>query len=236
MNLTEFISLSRKPQLVVLVDPDKFNPLLIEKADKSAVSFFLVGGSKLKKNNLSKTISEIKKRSKKPVFIFPGDETQISKNADGLLLLSLISGRNAEYLIGKHVKSASFIKKNKIQTLSTGYILIDGQKKSTTQKITKTKALKPNQIKTIVNTALAGEQLGLQAIYLEAGSGAKTEVNSKIIKAVKSNINLPLFVGGGINSYQKAKKALESGANFVVIGNSLEKNLHLLFEIEKAFV
>ena len=235
MNLIKLIKISKKPQLVVLVDPDKFNPLLIEKADKSAVSFFLVGGSKLKKNNLSKTILEIKKRSKKPVYIFPGDETQIAKQADGLLLLSLISGRNAEYLIGKHVKTASLIKKNKIKTLATGYILIDGQRKSSTQKITKTKGLNPKNIKAIVDTALAGEQLGLQAIYLEAGSGAKTEVNSKIIKAVKANINVPLFVGGGINSYLKSKKAIEAGANFIVIGNSLEKNINLLFEIEKAF-
>lgn len=235
MKLNSLIKISKKPQLVVLVDPDKFNPLLIDICEKTKVSFFLVGGSKLKKNNLAKTIIEIKKRSKKPVYIFPGDETQIAKQADGLLLLSLISGRNAEYLIGKHVKSASLIKKNKLQTLGTGYILIDGQRKSSTQKITKTKGIDPKKINEIVNTALAGEQLGLQAIYLEAGSGAKTEVNSKIIKAVRANINVPLFVGGGIDSYLKSKKAIEAGANFVVIGNSLEKNINLMFEIEKAF-
>ncbi len=236
MKLTDLINISGKPQLVILVDPDKFNPHLIEKADKSCVSFFLVGGSKLKKNNLSETILKIKKISSKPVIIFPGDETQISKHADGLLMLSLISGRNAEYLIGKHVTSAPIIKKNKLKTLAVGYILIDGAKKSSTQKITKTKGLNPKNINAIVNTALAGEQLGLQCIYLEAGSGAKTEVNSKIIKAVRSHIDVPLFVGGGINSYLKSKKAIEAGANFIVIGNSLEKNINLLSDIEKAFL
>jgi phosphoglycerol geranylgeranyltransferase len=236
MRLKELITKNKKAQLAVLIDPDKFNPSLIDLAEKSAVSFFLVGGSKLKKDNLAQTITEIKKRSKKPVIIFPGDETQISKNADGLLLLSLISGRNPEYLIGKHVKAAKKIIASKLETLSTGYILIDGQKTSTTQKITKTKALESKNLDAIVDTALAAQLLGFGAVYLEAGSGAKEAVNAKLIKKVRAAMSLPLFVGGGINNYSKAKNAVKAGANVVVIGNSLEKNINLLSEIEKAFL
>lgn len=219
----------------MLIDPDKFNPTLIDLADKSKVAFFLVGGSELKKNNLSKVVSQIKKRSKKPVIIFPGNEKQICKNADGLLLLSLISGRNPEFLIGKHVKAVAAIKKSKLKTLPVGYILIDGDKTSTTQRVTNTKTISSSNTKLALETAMAGELLGLKAIYLEAGSGAKKPVNTKIISTIKNNVQVPLFVGGGIDSELKAKLAIKAGANFVVVGNALEKNLYLLSEIEKAF-
>lgn len=236
MNLNKLINnKSKKAKLVVLIDPDKYNPELIKLAEKSKVAFFLVGGSELKKNNLSIVVKSIKRISEKPVIIFPGNETQLSSNADGMLLLSLISGRNPDYLIGKHVKAALSIRNKKIETLPTGYILINGKNISSTQKVTNTTSLSPSNMKEIVSTAVAGELLGLKAIYLEAGSGAKQEVNSKVIKAVKATVKLPLFVGGGIDSYLKSKKAIEAGANFVVIGNALEKNLHLLSEIEKAF-
>jgi phosphoglycerol geranylgeranyltransferase len=231
--LDKIIHKSGAAQLVVLVDPDKFNPELIKLADKTKVSFFLVGGSELKKNNIQNIVAQIKKYSNKPVIIFPGNEKQICKNADGLLMLSLISGRNPEFLIGKHVKAAPLIKKHKLRTWPVGYILVNGERTSTTQKVTKTKALKASDKRTVVNTALAGEMLGLKAIYLEAGSGAKKAVNSSLVKAVKKEIHVPLFVGGGI--LVKAKQAIEAGADFVVVGNALEKNLYLLTEIEKAF-
>jgi phosphoglycerol geranylgeranyltransferase len=235
MKLDKLITASSKAKLVVLIDPDKYNSELVQLANQSSVSFFLVGGSTLKKNNLDAVIASIKKLTKKPVIIFPGNEDQLSRKADGMLLLSLISGRNAEYLIGKHVKAAKEIKKNKIATLATGYILVNGGAISTTQKVTKTKALNPTDLKTIINTAVAGELLGLKAIYLEAGSGAKQQINSKVITAVKKAIHIPLFVGGGIDSKEKAQKAIKSGANYVVVGNALEKNLYLLSEIEQAF-
>lgn len=235
MKLDKLICKQRKTALVILVDPDKFNPELIRMASKGKVKFFLVGGSSLYKNNFQKVISQIKKITAKPVIIFPGDESQISKNADGLLLLSLISGRNPEYLIGKHVKAAPIIRKNNLPTLSTGYILIEGKKISTTQKVSSTKAIPPTEIKAITHTALAGELLGMKCIYLEAGSGAVETVNSKIITAVKKNISVPLFVGGGIDSVEKAKRIIKSSPDFLVIGNALEKNLYLLPEIEKLF-
>ncbi len=235
MSLGKIITSNKKAQLVVLVDPDKFNTKLIDLAAKSKVAFFLVGGSELKKNNISSVVAQIKKRSKKPVLIFPGNEKQICKNADGLLLLSLISGRNPEFLIGKHVKAVDAIRKNKLKTLPVGYILVDGDRTSTTQKVTGTKALSSSKTKLISDTAIAGELLGLKAIYLEAGSGAKTQVKSNIISSVKRSIKIPLFVGGGIDSAAKARSAIKAGANFVVVGNALEKNLYLLSEIEKAF-
>lgn len=235
MKLDKLIHTSAKAKLVILIDPDKYNPALIKLADKSKVAFFLVGGSILQKKNINSVIRSIKKLSTKPVILFPGDENQLSQYADGLLLLSLISGRNSEYLIGKHVKAALQIKKANIKTLPTGYILISGNKISQTQKISKTKAINATSIRQIIQTAIAGELLGLKAIYLEAGSGAKNEINTKTISAVKKQISIPLFVGGGIDSFIKAKKAIDSGANYVVIGNALEKNLYLLSEIEKAF-
>lgn len=235
MKLDELISKQRQTALVILVDPDKFNPELIKLAEKGKTKFFLVGGSKLKKNNTGKIISQIKKISNKPVILFPGDETQISNNADGLLMLSLISGRNPEYLIGKHVKAAAKIKKNKLSSWPTGYILIEGKNISATQKVTSTKGISPSKTKTILNTALAGELLGMKSIYLEAGSGAVKTIQGRLIKLMKQNLTIPLFVGGGIDSVVKAGKIMEAKPDYMVIGNALEKNIYLLTEIEKLF-
>lgn len=220
-------------KLIILIDPDKYNPELIKMADKNKVAYIFVGGSILKKNTFEKTIKSIKDITKIPVVIFPGDETQISKHADGILMLSLLSGRNAEYLIGKHVKAASKIKAANIKVIPTGYILIDGANKSTTQKITKTKPLTDK--KEIIETAIAGELLGKKLIYLEAGSGAKKTLNASIIKDVKKNISIPLIVGGGIDSVLKVKNILISNPDYLVIGNALEKSPDLLIDIHKLF-
>lgn len=220
-------------RLIILIDPDKYNPELIKMADKHKVAYIFVGGSILKKNTFEKTIKSIKKITEIPVIIFPGDETQISNHADGILMLSLLSGRNAEYLIGKHVKVASKIKASNLKVIPTGYILIDGANKSTTQKITKTKPL--SNKKEIIETAIAGELLGKKLIYLEAGSGAKKTLNVSIIKEVKKNISIPLIVGGGVNSVLKVKDILLSNPDYLVIGNALEKSPDLLIEIHKLF-
>jgi phosphoglycerol geranylgeranyltransferase len=220
-------------QLIILIDPDKYNTELVKIANECKVSYIFVGGSSLQKTNFEKTIKSIKSITKIPVIIFPGDETQISKLADGILILSLLSGRNAEYLVGKHVKAASKIKASKLTPIPTGYILVNGNKISTTQKVTKTKPLINK--KEIIETAIAGELLGKQLIYLEAGSGAKKELSSSIIKDVKKHISISLIVGGGINSVAKAKNILSCKPDYIVIGNALEKNPKLLIDINKLF-
>lgn len=185
----------KQPQLAILIDPDKFNLQLIELANHCNVHYFFVGGSKLESGSVEKTISIIKKHSKIPVIIFPGDEKQVSAKANAVLFLSLLSGRNPDYLIGKQVLAAPFIKRKKIECISTAYILVGGDKESTTQKVTNTQPL--NSTQTIINTAIAAELLGFKTVYLEAGSGAKRNVNAALVKKVKKNINIPLLVGGG---------------------------------------
>lgn len=238
MNFNELIkklNASKKPFLAVLIDPDKFNPDLIYLANKSKVACFLIGGSELKNTDVTKTILLIKKISKIPVVLFPGNETQLSKSADGLLLLSLLSGRNPDYLIGKHIKAAPIIKKMKLAYLPTAYLLIDGGATSTTQKVTGTLPLNSQEKELIKNTALAAEQLGFKALYLEAGSGAKNSVAASLIKSIKKEIAIPVFVGGGLDSVKKVKQVINAGANMIVIGNALEKNVFLLTEISKCF-
>ncbi len=222
---------SKKPLLAVLIDPDKFNPQLITLANKTKVSCFLVGGSRLEKGDINKTVKAIKKVSTVPVIIFPGDETQLSKHADGLLLLSLLSGRNPDYLIGKHITAAPIIKKMQLPHLPTAYILINGGTVSQTQKVTNTQPLNPKNQTLIINTCLAAEQLGFKAIYLEAGSGANYSISPQLIKKIKKQILIPIIVGGGITSAKKTKQLLNSGANMLVVGNILEKNVYLLTEI-----
>lgn len=225
---------TKHTQLIILIDPDKYNPELVNIANRCNVKYIFVGGSGLKKKTFEKTIKSIKSKTKIPVIIFPGDETQISKLADGLLMLSLLSGRNAEYLIGKHVTAASKIKASKLKVIPTGYILIDGGKKSTTQKITKTKSLTSK--KEIIDTAIAGELIGKQIIYLEAGSGAKKILNTDLIKSVKKQISIPLIVGGGINNTNKAKAIIKSNPDYLVVGNALENDPGLLIELNKLFL
>ena len=223
----------KQAQLAVLIDPDKFNGQLIELANQCHVHYFFVGGSQLSSGNIEKTIAAIKKHSKIPVILFPGDEKQVSAKADAILFLSLLSGRNPDYLIGKQVLAAPFIKKKKIECISTAYILVEGNKKSTTQKVTHTQPL--SNSKKIVHTAIAAELLGFKTVYLEAGSGAKKHIDTVLIKKVKQNIDIPLIVGGGIDTVEKAKQAIVSGADILVVGNALEKNIYLLKELSLLF-
>jgi phosphoglycerol geranylgeranyltransferase len=233
--LTIRLAEGSKPLLAVLVDPDKYNPELIRLANSSKIDCFLVGGSKLENGDTGHTIRSIQSISRVPVVIFPGDESQLSPHADGLLLLSLLSGRNPEYLIEKHIRAAPLIRKMKLPHLSTAYLLIRGGKTSSTQRITGTMPLNPADVNHIVNTAIAAEQLGFGAIYLEAGSGARNQVNSSLIKKIKKAVSIPLIVGGGINSRERALAAIRAGANMIVVGNALEKDVYLLAEISSLF-
>ncbi len=225
----------KKPGLAILIDPDKYNPELVRMAKKNGVTCFLVGGSKLKVDNITSVVTSIKKISSLPVILFPGDEGQLTSRADGLLLLSLLSGRNPEYLIEKHIRAAPLIKKMKLPYLSTAYLLIDGGRRSATQDVTGTVPMDPKKSDYIVNTALAAEQLGFGAIYLEAGSGAKQQVHSALIRQIKKTTSLPLIVGGGIDTREKAQKAVAAGANLIVVGNALENNVYLLAKIGTLF-
>ena len=226
-----------KKQIAVLIDPDKTDAKklvkTIQQAELAKVDFYLVGGSLLLKNNLDEIIAIIKKNSKKKVYLFPGNPSQISAKADGILLLSLISGRNAELLIGNHVLAAPILKQSKLTIISTGYMLIESGTQTTVSYISNTTPIPANKPAIAASTALAGEQLGLKTIYLEAGSGAQNSVSKEIIKAVKKQINIPLIVGGGIRSIEQIETAFLAGADVVVIGTAIENDIKFLEEIKR---
>ena len=223
-----------KKLFAVLVDPDKFFPEVIREADKSKVDFIFIGGSKVKNGNFHRCVNAIRKLTKIPLVIFPGGKDQISDAADAILLLSLISGRNPDYLIGEHIRAAQQLKKSKLEIIPTGYILIGGGKKISTQAVTRTSPINGSDKNLAVSTAIAGELLGMKMIYLEAGSGAKQTLNSDIVKEVKKNISAPIIVGGGIDSQQKAIVLCKSGADMIVVGNAIEKDITLVNKISKA--
>lgn len=226
------------PKLAILVDPDKqdVDQLLglITLAKNSKADFFFIGGSLLIENSFEKTLHILKAETDIPVVIFPGNNYQLSNKADALLFLSLISGRNAEYLIGQHVVAAPILKEAHIEVIPTGYILVDGGKISATSYITQTVPVPFDKPEIAVATAIAGEMLGLKLIYLEAGSGAEQSVSTEMIEQVKKNISVPLIVGGGIRTAEQAEEICNAGADIIVVGNILEKNPEVLMEISLA--
>ncbi len=214
-----------KKMLAVLIDPDKCTNEHLQKLlpllKMHTPNFIFVGGSQLK-ISFSNLIETFKKELNIPVVLFPGDVTQFSPNADALLFISLISGRNAEYLISQHVNAAIPIKKSGLEVIPTGYILIDGAKKSAVEYISNTQPIPRDKNDIALATALAGELLGMKAIYLEAGSGATMPVPLEMIQHVKAQISVPLIVGGGIKNITQLQAAYRAGADLVVIGNVLE--------------
>jgi len=214
--------------LAVLIDPDKMSidkvPNFMNKVNASIANYIFVGGSTVEKGVTHTLVSEIKCFTNLPLIIFPGDVTQITDSADAILFLSLISGRNPEYLIVKHVKAVSKLRKTKLEVIPTGYILIENGRETSVQKATNTKPMSRNNIQDIIDTAKAGELLGMKLIYLEAGSGAMHPITAEIISAVKKEINIPLIVGGGIRTKEQLDITHNSGANLVVIGTAFEKN------------
>ncbi|MBS1487850.1 MAG: geranylgeranylglyceryl/heptaprenylglyceryl phosphate synthase [Bacteroidetes bacterium] len=225
-----------KKSIAVLVDPDKINELskldsLLRLAAENCVDYFFVGGSLVSTTNLSAIIKYIKRHVTLPVVLFPGSALQIDPSADAILFLSLISGRNPDLLIGQHVIAAPIIKSNNLEVLPTGYMLINSGKTTSVAYISNTTPIPEDKYSLAACTAMAGEMLGLQLIYLDAGSGAEREVSSKMINSVRKSVSVPLIVGGGINSAEKATRALQAGADLIVIGNALEKEPDLLIEI-----
>jgi len=225
-----------KKSIAVLIDPDKVadtNQLqaLINLANENCIDFFFVGGSLVTTTNLSEVVQQVKNSVTIPVVLFPGNSIQIDPNADALLFLSLISGRNPELLIGQHVVAAPIIRNTRIEVIPTGYMLINSGRITSVAYISNTTPIPDDKYSLAACTAMAGEMLGLRAIYMDAGSGAEMPVSAKMINAVRKSVKVPLIIGGGLNSAHKAIAALEAGADTIVIGNALEKNPDLLSEV-----
>ena len=233
------ITKSGRKGIAWLIDPDDFQYVQnfeaqVQEASKLKIDFFFLGGSIIQQNTISEIIKLIKKVSPDiPVVLFPGNALQYSPLADGILFISLISGRNPDLLIGQHVNLAPILEKSKMEVLPTGYMLIDGGQTTSVHYMSQTIPLPNHHPELSVATALAGKYLGLQYFYLDAGSGAPNPVSGKIIKAVKKKIKAPLIVGGGLNSLEKVKSAFQAGADLVVIGNGAEKNCNLLNQVSE---
>ncbi|PVW17390.1 geranylgeranylglyceryl/heptaprenylglyceryl phosphate synthase [Marixanthomonas spongiae] len=215
----------KRKSLAVLVDPDKFNgseTVSFLQQLPSETTHLFVGGSTDANGYTEATVKALKNHSQLPVILFPGDHTQITSFADAILFLSLLSGRNPEYLVGQQLKAVEKLKKSDLEVISTGYILVDGGTESAVARVSNTKPLSQEAVSTIVHTAIAGEFMGAKLIYLEAGSGAINPVKPKIISEVKKAISMPLIVGGGIKTDVQKKAAYNAGADMVVMGTVFE--------------
>jgi putative glycerol-1-phosphate prenyltransferase len=226
-----------KKSLAVLIDPDKMGVEMasgfIKKVNQSIATHIFVGGSTVNDTATEVLVIEIKTHTTLPVVLFPGDVSQITNHADAILFLSLISGDNPEYLIGKHVRAVSKLRDSLLEVIPTGYLLIENGKQTAVEKVTQTKPLSRGSVQKIVDTAIAGELLGMKLIYLEAGSGALQPVTSEIISFVKQELNMPLIVGGGIRTKQQLEDAYKSGADLVVIGTAFENDDAVFDELKK---
>ena len=229
-------NIGKKKFFALLIDPENYSQSDLRKtikvAHKSQVDLIFIGGS-LVSSTLDVPIETIKSLTNIPVLLFPGSLVQISGKADGILLMSLISGRNTEYLIGNHVIAAPIIKKLNLEVISTGYILVGTGQNSAVEYMSQTNPIPADKKEIVVATAIAGEMLGHQLIYLEGGSGVNSPIPDETVKAVRKSISVPLIVGGGIHSKDDALKLYEAGADIVVVGNAIEKNTDLIVKISQ---
>lgn len=220
-----------KKRIALLVDPDGYDTRSLEELighiNLHPPDLLLVGGSILFKP-IEITITALKLGCKIPVFIFPGNVFQLSDRADGILFLSLISGRNPEFLIGNHVLAAPHLRRAGIEVIPTGYMLIQNGNSTSVEYMSHTRPIPADKTDIAVATAMAGEMLGLQALYLEAGSGAARPVAPGMIRAIRKNISLPLVVGGGIRTAEAALELFSAGADMIVVGNAMEKDPGLI--------
>ncbi|MEP6747471.1 MAG: geranylgeranylglyceryl/heptaprenylglyceryl phosphate synthase [Bacteroidota bacterium] len=222
----------------VLIDPDKVNEQKIDQLTERAIAakadYLFVGGSLVISNNLDQVVRQIKQNCSIPVILFPGSPSQISIHADGLLYLSLISGRNPELLIGQHVISAAAVKQSGLEIISTGYMVVDGGAPTTVSYISNAAPVPADKNEIAMCTAMAGEMLGMKVIYMDAGSGAKRPISESMIEKVSQSIEIPLIVGGGITDPEKAYRNCKAGADVLVIGNAIEKDITLIKEMSAA--
>ena len=228
---------STRGLFALLIDPDKHSKKglsdLASLAQNCKVDLFLLGGS-LIRNSLEQAFQSLRSESNIPIVLFPGHAIHVYPKADAILLLSLISGRNPEFLIGNHVVAAHSIKDSGMEVIPTGYILINCGEPTSVQYMSNTTPIPLNKPDIAVATAIAGEQLGLKAIYLEGGSGANTPVPPASIREISTNVELPIIVGGGLKTPQQVRDTREAGASMVVVGNAIEHNKHLLSDLVQA--
>lgn len=230
---------NKEKKFVVLIDPDKIRlnkmEQVLDLANEAGVDYFFIGGSLVVNDMLDSVLKSIKDKCHIPMVLFPGNSFQLSYKADAILFLSLISGRNADLLIGKHVITAPFLKVSPLEIISTGYMLIDGGINTTVQYMSNTNPIPSNKEDIAVCTAVAGELLGLKMIYMDAGSGALKPVPVPMIEAVSSAINIPLIVGGGIKDPRNIEANLHAGADVIVVGNAIEGEPSLIKEMAAVF-
>jgi len=227
-----------KKSFAVLIDPDKVDKPALDELTSLAVAakvdYLLVGGSLVISNHLDECVQQIKKNCSIPAILFPGSPSQVSKYADALLYLSLISGRNPELLIGQHVVSAPFVRQSGLEIMPTGYIVIDGGAPTTVSYISNALPVPADKNEIAMCTAMAGEMLGMKLIYMDAGSGAKRPITESMIKLVADHIEAPLIIGGGITDPEKAYLDCKAGADVIVVGNAIEKDASLIKEMSDA--
>jgi len=228
----------QKKSFAVLIDPDNVDERSLEQtaslAVKAGVDFFFVGGSLVISGFLDEAVKRLKHLTDIPVVLFPGSPAQVSRYADALLYLSLISGRNADLLIGQHVVSAHAVKNSGLEIIPTGYMVIDGGSPTTVSYMSNAHPIPSDKDDVAVCTAMAGEMLGMKLIYMDAGSGARKPISESMIYKVVSSINVPLIVGGGITNPERAYLNCKSGADVIVIGNAIEKDSSLIAEMSSA--
>ncbi len=238
MNLYQTLltdTLSGRKKFAVLIDPDKYTleslAEVVKLAVNSGVDYFFLGGSLLLHDHQALLITFIRENSNIPIVLFPGNNMQLSNKADGILLLSLISGRNPDMLIGRHVISAPYLKASRLEILSTGYMLIESGRTTAVTYMSNTTPIPAHKDEIAVCTAMAGEMLGMKLIYMDAGSGATNPVPVSMISKVKESIGIPLIIGGGITSPSMAKAAFSAGADLIVVGNGIESDPKLITTI-----
>ena len=241
MNVYQNLQDSRKAGkklFAILIDPDKQSKeelkQIVKKAKSAKADLFFVGGSLLTNDSLDSCIETLKSESDIPVILFPGNAMQVNNKADAILFLSLISGRNAEMLIGKQVITAPILKQSSLEVLPTGYLLIDSGKPTTVSYMSNTTPIPHEKNEVAACTAMAGEMLGLKCIFMDGGSGALNPISEKMIATVRQSVDTPLIIGGGINSGKKAAANCEAGADIIVVGNAIEKDENLIEEIANA--